>query len=623
MLAQTLRAHLDNTWKCRFERDKGRTFECFVKLKQSMNAYESSDYKKVYVDVKRKFGKPMALEYLTIWGSVKRLMGKQSESLEIFNLIDELKDDESIKNNFYIYFEQGIQMLIKGAFEKAFEYFILSKELAPADNLKVAASLNELIALDNIGANISGSIEKIKQLMINLKDQDLGMVIKTTLKNLEAKHQFRAGDFSEILSGEFQSQGKYIKYFVQSLPYQKEVTVPESINLFQMANASDLHLSDYRFRTLSGKLNQDDFLQYQISDWSDRFYLWTWFFLKEPYRFSFLRISDFVSSFNWKMISQMTAEDQAMVLNSMLWIGLFSHQDYHAIIRKFYKYSSYNKEQIYTLFDFEKNIIQYFFALRDKRMDLAGDMLEGLKKHSLFTSNAINLSDLLKDTLEIDHPLFFLHQQLSKFKGIDYLDNYTYVDITKGQIIKSYKKRQTVINSRYYAVALNEFVSREVVKKNDFIHAVFGIYSYDPIIHDSKLKTLLSRIRKDLGISLNIKDDNIFLNTTTRLVCLDMPVYCKEIKNARALFSATGVTKSKGSKDKNDPLDKNVKDLGLEDKWLSRNELQKYLDKSRSTTNRLINEWLNEKMLIKKGTFRNAQYLLGKVLLEKMKRGVL
>ncbi len=571
-----------------------------------------------------------SIQALLLAASLMRSDGQLTLSQQILETIESSISKRNIESPFQLFFQKAINYVANRDYSAALEVFLTSRIHTKLIEEKIYALSNAMFCLDNLGLSFEKTKSEIEKLMKELPEQKSNYFQQSLeqLHAFETRIKFRYGKFGDIFNHPNTAvtfgQSEYLKTWIKMLPYHTYHMPFEELQLEDLSLANPyFYKKSYRLRTLQGLMHQQDNTDYNVTEFADRLYLWTWRWLVFPNQFPITRLLALINSVDFSELSHfLTDEDFHLVRNSLYWISLFDPTSFEKV-EKLTASLRPHQGRSYDLLSFENDFQTYLFALRDHRNIEAQDFLANLKQHPLWGNTDLLFSVVIKylnqDVSVISKPLQSLAINLSKIIKSKQENATTSADIvidTSSDRIYDAKTKETV-TSEPMCRGFEILHRKGSVMCEEFLLATFGLHNYDALMHDQKIFNLLARMRgyKLENLKLGVKAGKVFAIGSWKDIQFIRPLLDEYRVDNRiewqSLVSSNIIKKA----DKEETLQKWIKPNLLLKKLcgkpeFTREDVEKLAGTSRSTANRLIKTWLDQGFLDKKGNARNTVYFL-------------
>ncbi len=617
-------------WELRFNQKNER---CLAELPTLKEAYGIPLGPVAGTDLEKWIGKllqdpetriPRA-RILLLSSSLLRTQGRGAESALWAKTIARFFDQTPA--DYFVRFEQGINLFARGDSHSALEYFAQARRLAPRPIFELAAEINTLLCLENLGLPFEETLSRALAQAKKMGEEARGA--RTQLEAFELRRAFRRGTFAPFLSfssGEQAlTQADYFRLWVRQLPYHRAFSPLSEAEYKPFTENRDFfYQNSFRLRTLQGASHPADWETLKPSEFAHRFYLWAWKWLSAPDRNQVRKTASIVSRSG--ILGEDTLldrESQALVRNALLWLCLFDPSS-HSRIQPLADQLRRPEWTLFPVLALESDLIHALTVLRDggpeaPEFQYAHDALES---SPLWSENETHFKSLFLSVVpsdvagdrrpEIPAGLKKLKDHLRELLASSIAPHEApiLVEVARSRIADSRSGEQLI--SEPMARAL-ELLNREVsVSQEQFLAFCFGIKRFDPVIHQTKINNLLQRLRKLAGsqLAFRTKSGQVFAEGDWRQFEFVRPaelgiqlIESEEWKNL-------GIERSSPVLQGAQPrLRSRVQVDSL--KWsgvLSRSEIESKLQLPRSTTNRLLAQWERAGHVSREGAGRQVRY---------------
>ncbi len=647
-------------WKHRFKHDVEQAYFDYVELKQLIGidvdvevVVGVEEFLPKNMDQSKNKSSAINQNYahiILLGSSIARAQRNYQKSDTLFELGKKICQLSSKSKDYFLQQETGIRYYIQGKFYEALESFINAKLQAPVEEFKLTCLTNALFCMDLLGISFQNTLNEIKSSSLYINKDPL---FYYTIEQFEVRKKFQKGDFDSIFklsqkNDQLAREGRiaartdvknifFIKW-LEGLPYHRYSKVT-NLDLEELTKRQQsLYLGAFRLRTLQGILHPDDLININLQELIDRVYLWVWRWLYDPDSFHIKKIFVLVDKIDLSADShRLTIEDKQMLTNALLWISLFGQEE----LSKIEKLLSILSPSCFTtpssnfsLFEFERLFIHYFFALRDNRYIEAKDLLQSIHLHPLSADRQLTLPELIEEKAEVEaeeesvskNLLNRLKSNLNRITNniqIKNTDEYL-INLNNSKIVNLKTNQETI--SRPMTLALQLLSQNFTVKCKDFLNYCFGLSNYNSFTHDTKIYNLISRIKSQFK-------SNLTLHVKSGMVV------CKGTWENFTFYDASGPTKQiitygswlnldsklvTSSLQSNQNQNQKINELfNIVDQEVSRGQIEEIIDRPRSTVNRLLNKWIQDGLVEKKGKSRNTRYKFNELFKQKFQDGVI
>ena len=552
---------------------------------------------------------------LLLSASVLRLKGSLDQAKILQDHALTILMSGGLTGSFRFHFERGLLAFMSGKFLPAIEDFFSASRHTSNPIYRLLALSNTMFCLENLGIDSSGVAEEIELIRQNksLHSHEVYRSNESQLRAYRMREAFRNGKMDAALSEveeagnlEVLDQPSYYARFLMLLPYtsaHRALSKTESTRL--LSHPQSFFQKGFVIRTLLAQTNADDQAYVRLSDRIDRLYVWTWQWLNSPENFSSDRLMEAVNDVLTRLdFSETTLEDQVLLRNAMGWLGLadeaFKNQT-RLVTQKLQKVSSSQ----FPMFEMEWAIIQLLNAKLQGHKIIFRDTLASLKKHTLWNSKEILISDLVKsiDTHPITTRILSgkMRTRTSQDKQIRIdMNSYVITDL----------QNQKKILSQPMCLAFHLLNEETTVSFSEFARIVFGLYQYESDIHQAKIYNLLARMKiiARNHLSFQVRGGMILCEGSYQSIEILNPSELS--KHLRGESLGFYLTKGKVMGElvkKNIAFAKIRKKFGASPSF-SREDVQHEADLTKSTANRVLEKLVKDKKIEKNGTGKNTFY---------------
>jgi hypothetical protein len=568
-----------------------------------------------------------AAELALMTASLLRADGEPERSRELVSAVERRLAEQGLPGFFHLSTQKALNFMLPGDWSRALEFCLTALNQAQDDWERYSALTNSLICMDNLGLPWEGTRAELERLSSQARGHAEYDGAISQVQFLDRLAAFRNGEITHVLkpipSGPAEMEGTQAHYFqlwVQRLPYAEPAALGSAEKrraaeeAFFRANPSHFKKS-YRVRTLEGILHPDDLMGPKLSEFSLRLYLWTWNWLANPRTFPLDRIMSILRDFDPQAIrDRMGVDDFQMIRNALTWISLFDPGSGPLVERLLLSMAPARSAEA-PLLAFERELLCYLRAVRDRRATEAADFLRALKAHPLWRSRELGLARLAEPRSDgaRKYPLAALSERLARMIAPPKSARAPAlrVELDLGRISARGTERPVV--SPPMAAALSLLNSLESVDCAQFAQVCFGLTRYDPTIHAAKIFNLLSRIRTLAPPTLrfSVKDGRVWSRGSWDGVEIDRGSGLSgQVRGHSEWESLTARQLPRKSTEIADRWARPAQALKLlEGKAeLTRRELEALTGKSRATANRIIERWIRQGIVVRRGNARNTVY---------------
>ena len=549
-----------------------------------------------------------------------------------------LKDLESdltskfVKIPYRMFFEKGLNHMFEADFSEALQEFIKARECAKTDAQFGPASLNAWICVDALGQDPQNLASDLEKKLFSKRDSVSGSVNRGLFSQFhycQSWRFLRRGEF-ERLAPYFEDPEAFIEYpqffylllYISELPYldfyQK---IPRALVDRFFLMHPDFLRKPYRMRTLlgvsepSGGPDREPFAS--ASDFADRIYLWTWRWLVSPQSQSLDQIFLELQQVSFEELGQkLRANDFYQLRNALYWLCLFDPSQKYFLEKKIRSITPKLRSDWAGFFEFEFSVIENLFV---RHLEPWGAPVSEVFYQPTFKH--CHLQFLITEGDERDElgeesalwPLTEGLKRLSDHARGEPDGKKLFVDLNSYEV---WRDSDTVLVSESISKLLCVLSKRRVLSAQELALKVFGLSRFDTIIHLPKILNLLNRTRKILPpqVSIFYKSERIYLRDPRSQVEICTQVRHQEILSHHADWKK--IFEPQDKKPEGLPIAEKKQISGLAflkkleaNKSISRKEIETLMARPRSTTNRLIKQWVAQGYLKKIGSSKETRYL--------------
>jgi len=563
------------------------------------------------------------LDYVLLQASLARAQKRTDEFQRILGLVKSALTDHSLPTPFWLVFEEAIFAFRSGDFSTALDGFSLAdgKARTPFEHLLI--KINTACCLYTLGQAFTHALAECDFYLKQVEEQAPAShlnAIRNQKSALEVFYQFRHGNIETILDSQI-PQGTptdFLRAWCLQLPYQRFFQ-KNRLNEDELRFSSSTCLEPaYRQRTLLGLIHPTDQNPPRLSDWADRVYLWTWRWLAAPDSFSIEKVLANLAPLKQStQLYLLSVEDKKLIRNALLWLGLFDSSS-RRVLHSLLKLVEVSEISDHPLLESESLFIHYWMSLRDHQSEAAKDYLAALQESVLLNHRDLLFCDLLSATLPTSHPLHALSQRLKGFSKKQAQNRQSVlVDFSTGKITNFQTKEEVYSEPMVYAI--EALIENGVASFEQLAAVSFGISTFDPVLHTTKIFNLISRMKEVFSpfISFKTKHRKVYAEGDFRQIQLKNAAPAERslfsYSNWRELIYERRVSHASVPERRLQSIDSEAA--------LSREQIQSLCRKSRATTGRLIQSWHKKGWVQKVGNARATRYRLSSFLQNELKEG--
>lgn len=521
---------------------------------------------------------------LALESSLARALRNKALSTACLQFIEREIKPAIIFNSFIYQFEKGISFFSENEWIESVHYFLKAKNLATDSLQKASCLINLVLCSENLDILNTNSLDELNSLIDEL-DSHVRQGIENQLHSLNLRNKYRNAtlletDFRSSLNHEI-NQSTYFLTFLEQIPY---LTTADSHSRLEHFVKKPGHLfnKDFRIRTLTYQWADVDQNKGRLTDHIERIYLWTWKWIQDPLKFPLSPIVNAFKNFPWSQldhIDKLSLDNQSQFLLALGWLALFDNTlaGIHQTFAKKIKFSVNHK---------------YLMAEKNVQTLL-------LQK---FERTATN---------EIEASILKMFDGYTQSSDSDIALQKTIIDLSNFTIKQN---NQRPIHSKSLSSAASLLIENENITVDHFFNKTLSQLEYDHFLNSHQISNMIYKLNKILGPVLLIrqKDGLIFATGNKNSVHIKYAdersqilksndTWIKLVQELRKEFSLITENKIK-SRNK-----KYVTMLAAYSSF-SRYELQKELKLSKTESNRLIQIWLADNLISKKGFGKRTTY---------------
>jgi len=561
-----------------------------------------------------------AADFKVLQVSLKR---SANENKVAKTLLDQIERECPLSaRGFFYRYERASACFNVGEYSQALDMYLAAYHATNHPTWQAVALVNAMGCLDHLGMSFESAREELVVLLPQIECSDIRRLISNTDELLKVHLLLRNGDIPGIESMKRKrnlNDGNQISYlfaWVSELPYLRIKKSVDPTSYFGPDPGIYKGIQQFRARTLQGLTHPDDDLITNPFEFADRLYLWVWRWLisGDP-----SALDRFVPLFqrlivDWP-VHRLTVEDRKLMRNALLWMSLFDGEASKMQIKRVLRSVTETVAVPMPIFDFEALVIEWMSAVRDGKKSKAEDFLKCLIQDPLWKSKSTMFPNLVMSLCgeKTQLPLEWasLQNRLSDLCGLkaQKTASHLIVHLLKGEIEEVAKRKKTVSIPLTYALDL--FHSQEKVSCADMLEACFGISSYDPLVHNSKIFNLLARLKTIASpqLTFHMKMGSVYCHGSWKGIRFvgvsdkDSPLAgCRQW---RSLIASVRVESSA-----KDVPDARPSAFALKvGQTLRRHDFERVLGIPRSTANRIISGWLKQGALRRVGAGKKTVYI--------------
>lgn len=542
----------------------------------------------------------------------------------------ELCQARSLRPHFQIYMQAALNALGQSRHAVALDRFLDASRYARNVKEHHTALLNWILCLENLGYDYKRHFHYFEESLRPHAQADwVEKLLSRQLAALRARCAFRSADIATLtmmlLDPPSGAQTRYTLAWLLACPLfgLPPVTTPEALMVGQESLKD--YVYPYRLRTIKGLLIEEDLRsEIRVAEQIERFYLWTWRWLLRPDATTIDRVIRIRKKLDDHRRSQLTAEDFHLLENASRWLSLFMGITDTQIRNAVAVFSS-PSSNANPFLEAEGLLLDYLFARRDGKETIAADTLAVLKGHPLLASEdapIVRLLDQLRAVRTGDSLFGDLTRSLADTSELS-AESQTLTDGILVNVRASWIRvfQDGLERDDIKSVALTQllylFSERDCINVREVLKACFSVKSYDPFVHDPKVANFIARANRLFKpwCVMTRRDDRIYMAAPTnplRFVSANRhALQISKLEEAyNSLLASSDRTEGRQHKSSAKSLSSSLSsDQGaLHAGWVTRKALEAYLNVSRATALRMMNRWLQDGRLTKKGVGKASRY---------------
>jgi hypothetical protein len=530
---------------------------------------------------------PLLCELLSLESSLSRAQRKPEISKQDLIIVDQVIPYAVQIASFALQFERAVSAFSSNDWSRAVEFFQRAKVLARNPFEQSACLANLIFCLENLEIPFRQNLDELNRLTQTMEGTLIDG-IRSQMQCLDLREQWRDLDLSFLQSLEGSSEGisqsTYFRAYLARIPYFSSLVPHFSIEDF-VQRPGHLFNKEFRLRTLTYQVQDQDAGLGRIGDFIERLYLGTWAWMTEPtdHRLHFLISA--LRHFPWNQMesfSQLSIDDQSLLILSMGWLSLFDSQ-------------------------LETFVAQFSgklrFTERNRALIAERTAQKNLVTPSLLADSSLEMQILRRIAFKKDR----IESQIIARSDL------IVIDYSKNQIHIREKQR---IQSKAITLSLKHLKLSKTVTVEKFFSSINGNIEFDQFLHQPQISNLIYKINQLVGPELRVrqKDGMISLNGSDQFLSLinfdqrvEMLATKKEWQQCLREFKNMSETKQES---KGLAIKRSLMTVAAQQSKFSRTDIQRLLQVSKSEGHRLICLWLERKWIAKKGFGKRTQYVV-------------
>ena len=577
---------IQKIWEERVNQNIDSSFVLFGELKKYFHLKNNQTFLEVPIEGLDAQNINLICECLALESSLARAKRNKILSAESLLHIEREIPIETSLNSFIYQFEKAISFFSENEWIESVHHFIKAKNLASNSLQKATCLINLILCSENLDITYSQAHEELFALMGQL-DSQIRKGIESQIHSLQLRNKWRNGllvkqDFTENNLSEI-NQSSYFLNYIGQIPYLFDAEASSRLEIF-VKKPGHLFNKDFRIRTLCYQWSDTDLSSGRLTDHIERIYLWTWKWIENPLKFNIEPLIKAIKSFPWSElghIDKLSLDNQSQFVLALGWLSYFDNSlsSLHQNFEKKIKFSVNHK---------------YLMAEKNVQIHLLQKIVTD--KSQCPIKDAI-LKIFGKFGIQVIDPVI-----ASKL---------TIVDLSKFTISL---KNDRIIHSKSLALAASLLIEHENIAVDLFFNKTLSHIEYDQFLNAHQISNIIYKLNKIMNPALHVrqKDGLIFATgdkCSLKLKYADQHTqilksseeWVKIIQNLRKEFSLIVENKSKN---------RNRRFLAISIKFLEfkRFNVQKELNISKTEANRLIQFWIRDELIHKKGFGKNTIY---------------
>lgn len=631
---ESLAQNIAKAWQLRIDLQLEDCLSAITELKQSLGIPNGHLRPEQVQSLFSTTEPRMAADLLLLFASLARVYGDPQYADQLLALIDSELKALGIHDHYRVAYENGRSHFMAGEYSLALEEFLSARVRSRSDLERLCACSNILFCMENLAIPYEKMLAEVNGLVEKLEDEhDLRKVV-TQMQAFKQRELFHLGKIDQLKPRETKQskasfdQSQYFRLWLGQLPYHSLFDSDQTNQLARLSmESSFLDHKSYRLRTLQGMLHPSDYMIVKPSEWVDRLYLWVWRWLTAPGRFPLERVVALLKELDIEKVSyRLTAEDSQLLRNALLWLGLFDRSSERAMRPLLTKIKMHGCN--FPLLELEALVVDYFSALRNDNDLLAQDTRQLLKGHVLWKAKCLHFKSLAEAVSKEDVAVPSQLQPLVEMLKLtlckeDAAAGTITIDLNRNLITEDAGKSKVISESLCAAFELLK--SQPCVSCEEFARVVFGLHTFDSLIHQPKIFNLLARMK---SITKNqprfgVKSGNIIAQGPWKHIIFKKtdigPFGIEFVKGWTPLRSGPTSGDANGLRRNSEALSPEKID------WkngLTRRELEEQLGIPRSSMNRILAKWLRSSKISRKGLSSNTYYVFNPAAKARSEKGM-
>lgn len=524
-------------------------------------------------------------ECLALESSIARAQRNNKLSQQALQKIEsEISFGISLKS-FNFQFEKAISRFTKSDWIEAVHYFLKAKNLASNDLQKATCLINLILCSEYLDISHEQSEEELTVLLQNL-NTEIRKGIESQIQALGLREKFRknlitATDLSLVETSDI-NQSSYFLTYIHQIPYISQADSAKQLEAFTLKQGH-LFNKDFRMRTLTYQWAESDSNSGRLIDHIERIYLWTWKWMYNPQKNNIALLIKSIKHFPWNELNhldKLSPDSQSMFLLALGWLNYFDHsiESLNDSISKKIKFAINNK-----VLSSERNLQ---IQLLSKKTDINLDGFYAKK-------------------------IFGIISQFKEQPSLN-LNNSSSISVDLSQHIIKVEGRS--LHSKSLSTALSLVFENENIEVDQFFNKTLSSIEYDHFLNAHQISNIIYKLNKILNSKLTVKQKNGLIYSVGNKSCIQIfyadfrtqllasqSEWVSLVQNLRKQFSLI-------SENKNQSRTKKI--LTMQEKFsqFNRQDLQKELNLSKTEAVRLLQTWINNGVILRKGFSKKITY---------------
>jgi hypothetical protein len=588
-----LRFNFDRAWQLRLNQKLDEALLAFAKLKDPVRsaANEQDD-----------------LELTILSASLSRARGEIEAAKSTIEEIEQKCADLAQPLPSRLLVERGLNEFYLENYSAAFDDFlnVVARINTETNSVLLAqATLNALLCAEYLGlspASLEKNYADAKKLVGDIDISGLD----SQWQAYQIRRAWALGKFENIKIPRpaVWNQATYHIHFLRSLPFLDESKFPIEDLTDSLRSHPEPYLRSYWLRTLTGQYRSEDLLVNKVSEFAERIYLWTWYWLTGR-EMQLEKIVPYVEALLGHISeSHLTQMDQEFINLSLGWIALFSPRFETLKNQVVTQFSTLKKSSDLPFLEYER-LIQGCVESRLRGSD--ENFAKMVSLHPAHKSKHHQFGAILQSLQDLNAPVPVRLQGLvEKIKHRldeerDFRHSEIAVDLEK--MTATNKLTDEKIASESICLALQLLSDGKSISCSEFVEVVFQQKGYDDYMHSARIFNLLARIRAFLPENLMVtkKSDRILTRGDWSIIKIKKTNERGEPRRIPAL--ATPAPKKYSNK-----IFEKLSQINRA--RFNRKDVEKKFHLSRAAAHRLVREWIKGGFVETQGSGPSRKYIV-------------